>query len=170
MDLTANGKHNFSFYTDGVPVWEMKNTDGSSLSFNSIMLDQNGDNHGYMILRIPVSNLTSDNPISIKVTGSQANLTSWYMTFKKTIKTGVTINAFPAIIKNGSSQLQLVEAAIFYFGNESVAKIYADGKLVETTHLKFGYNAVNLGLKPVTKTTTIELKVIAGEFSMKNIF
>jgi len=170
MDLTANGKHNFSFYTDGVPVWEMKNTDGSSLSFNSIMLDQNGDNHGYMILRIPVSNLTSDNPISIKVTGSQANLTSWYMTFKKTIKTGVTVNAFPAIIKNGSSQLQLVKAAIFYFGNESVAKIYADGKLVETTHLKFGYNAVNLGLKPVTKTTTIELKVIAGEFSMKNIF
>jgi alpha-mannosidase len=169
IDLTANGKHNFSFYTDGVPAWEVKNADGSSLSFNSIMVDQNGDNHGYMILRIPVSNLTSDNHVRIKVTGSQANLTSWYMTFKKTIKTGVTINAFPAIIKNGSSHLQLVEAAIFYFGNESEAKIYANGKLIETTHLKFGYNAVNLGLTPVKKTTTIELKVIAGELSMKNI-
>ena len=169
MDLTANRIHSFSFYTDGVPAWEVKNTDGSSLSFNSIMVDQNGDNHGYMILRIPVSNLTSDNHVRIKVTGSQANLTSWYMTFKKTIKTGVTINAFPAIIKNGSSLLQLVEAAIFYFGNESEAKIYANGKLIETTHLKFGYNAVNLGLTPVKKTTTIELKVIAGEFSMKNI-
>jgi alpha-mannosidase len=52
MDLTADRKQNFSFYTDGVPVWEVKSTDGSSLSFNSIMVDQHGDNHGYMILRI----------------------------------------------------------------------------------------------------------------------
>jgi hypothetical protein len=48
------------------------------------------------------------------------------------------------------------------------AKIYADEKLLETTHLKFGYNAVNLGMPPVAKTTTIELKVLAGDFSMKN--
>ncbi|MGD0753926.1 MAG: glycoside hydrolase family 38 C-terminal domain-containing protein [Bacteroidales bacterium] len=167
MDLTVAGKQNFSFYTDGVAVWEVKNLDGSSLSFNSIMVDQHGDNHGYMILRISAKSLTPGIPLRIKVTGSQANLTSWYMIFKKAVRTGVTMNPFPAIIKKGSSQLQLVEAAIFYFGNESEAKIYAQGKLLETTHLKFGYNAVNLGLPPVAKTTTIELKVLSGDFSMK---
>ena len=34
--------------------------------------------------------------------------------------------------------------------------------------LKFGYNTVNLGLPPVSKPTKIDLKVVAGNFSMKN--
>ena len=63
------------------------------------MVDQNGDNHGYMILRIPTKQVKPNTPLKIKVTGSQANLTSWYMTFKKPVKTGVSMSAFPAILK-----------------------------------------------------------------------
>jgi len=168
MDLTVDGRQNFPFYTDGRRAWEVKNKDSSILCFNSIMTDQHGDNHGYMILRIPANQLTSGKSLRVKVTGSQANLTSWYMTFKKAVKTGVTLNPFPAIIKKGSKELQLVEAGIFYFGRQSDAKIYADGKLLETSVLKFGYNTVNLGLEPVTKPTRIELKVVAGDFSTRN--
>jgi alpha-mannosidase len=168
MDLTVDGKQNYSFYTDGLPEWQVKNTDGSSLSFNSIMVDQHGDNHGYMILRIPADKIIASNPLRIKVTGSQANLTSWYMTFKKAVKSGVTLNSFPAILKKGSSRLQLVEAAIFNFGKESEAKIFANGKLIETIQLKFGYNSVNLGLPPVSKPSPVELKIVARDFSMKN--
>lgn len=168
MDLSAGAGHTYSFYTDGLPVWEVKNPDGSSLSFNSIMVDQHGDNHGYMILRIPSDKLTAGVPLKIKVTGSKANLTSWYMTFKKAVKTGVTLNPFPAIIKKGDVQLQLVEAAVFYFGRESEAKIYADGNLIESTNLKFGYNVVNLGLVPVTKPKLIDLKVVAGHIILRN--
>jgi hypothetical protein len=168
MDLNVAGQQTYTFYTDGVTVWQVKNADGSSLSFNSIMVDQHGDNHGYMILRIPANKVIAGNPLRINVKGSQANLTSWYMTFKKAVRTGVTMNPFPAIIRKGSSQLQLVEAAIFYFGKDTEAKIYADDKLLENTTLKFGYNVVNLGLPPVTKTTPIELKVVAGDFSMKS--
>ncbi|MCX6254490.1 MAG: glycosyl hydrolase family 38, partial [Bacteroidia bacterium] len=149
-------------------AWEVKGVDGSILSFNSIMVDQHGDNHGYMVLKIPVNKLTAGKPLKIKVTGSQANLTSWYMTFKKAVKTGVTLNPLPAILKKGSSQMQLVEAAIFYFGQQADAKIYADGRLLENTVLKFGYNTVNLGLPPVLKPSMIELKVVAGDFSLKN--
>ena len=50
-------------------------------------------------------------------------------------------------------RLQLVEAGIFYFGQQADAKIYADGKLLENAILKFGYNSVNLGLTPVSKPT-----------------
>ncbi|MDO9579534.1 MAG: hypothetical protein Q7J06_03045 [Bacteroidales bacterium] len=53
MDLTVDDKPAFSFYTDGCPEWIIENEDGSSLSFNSIMVDQHGDNHGYMVLIIP---------------------------------------------------------------------------------------------------------------------
>jgi hypothetical protein len=169
MELSVEAMKNYSFYTDGIPVWEVKADDGSSLSFNSIMIDQNGDNHGYMILRIPAKSLRAASSLKLKVTGSHADLTSWYMTFKKPVESGVTMNPFPAIVKKGSAQLQLVEAAIFYFGKETDAKIYTDGKLLETTRLKFGYNAVNLGLPPVSKPTKINLQVSAGDFSMKKI-
>jgi alpha-mannosidase len=168
MDLSIDGKNEFSFYTDGVPKWDIKGSDRSILSFNSIMADQNGDNHGYMILRIPADRLPAGKPLRIRITGSQANLTSWYMTFKKAVKTGVTMNPFPAIIKKGDSQLQLVEAAVFYFGKDAEAKFYTDGKLLEKSNLKFGYNTVNLGLPPVTKPTPVELSVVAGDFSVKS--
>ena len=168
MDLSVDGKNEFSFYTDAVPSWDIKGSDRSILSFRSVMVDQNGDNHGYMILRIPSDRVNIGKALVIKVTGSQANLTSWYMTFKKPVKTGVSMNPYPAIIRKGNAQLQLVEVAIFYFGNEAAAKIYADGKLLETTTLKFGYNAVNLGLNPVSKPTSKELKVIVGDLVLKN--
>lgn len=168
MDLTVNGSKSYSFFTDGRPVWEVRNSDGSSLSFNSIMVDQNGDNHGYMVLRIPSSALAKGKSLRIRVTGSKANLTSWYMTFKKEVKTGVTMRPFPAILKKGSEQLQLVEVAIFYFGNDADARIYANGKIIESPRLRFGYNTVNAGITPVTKSSKIGIKVIAGNFSTEN--
>jgi hypothetical protein len=167
MILSLNDNQIYPFYTDGLKHWEVKNTDGSSLSFNSIMVDQNGDNHGYMILRIPVKQLTAGKPLRLKVTGGHENITSWYMTFKKEVKTGVTMNAFPAIMKKGSSHLQLVELGVFYFGNEGDAKIFADGRILENTTLKFGYNSINLGLPPVTEATPIELKIVSGEETMR---
>ncbi|MBK7625784.1 MAG: glycosyl hydrolase family 38 [Bacteroidales bacterium] len=169
MVLNAGDNLSFEFYTDGRRTWEIPGAEGSSLSFHSIMVDQNGDNHGYMVLRIPSDKIKAGIPLKIKVTGSAANLTSWYMPFKKQVKTGVTLNAFPAIMKKGTSEVQLVEAGIFYFGQKADAKIFADGKLLENVTLNFGYNAVNLGLPPVSKPSKIELKVTAGDFSVKNI-
>jgi alpha-mannosidase len=167
MDLSVDdSRHTYSFYTDGQPEWTINNPDGSSLSFNSIMVDQNGDNHGYMILRIPSKELLHENPLKIRVTGSKANLTSWYMTFVKPVKTGVTMREFPAILKDGS---QLVEIGVFYFGNDSKAEIFSNGKLISKPDLKFGYNTINLGLPPVNKTSKINLKVVAGDFSVKNV-
>jgi hypothetical protein len=168
MDLDVDGKQTYSFFTDGKPVWTVANPDGSSLSFNSIMVDHNGDNHGYMILRIPSKQIKPNTALKLRVTGGQANLTSWYMTFLKPVKTGVSMRPFPAILKNGSTPLQLVEIAVFYFGNEADAKIYSNGKVIDNSKLKFGYNVINLGLPPVFKPTEIELKVVAGDFSVKN--
>jgi alpha-mannosidase len=99
MDRSVDVINKFSFYTDGVPSWDVKGSERSRLSFNSIMVDQHGDNHGYMILRIPTDKVKAGTSIKIKVTGSNANLTPWYLTFKKAVKTGVTMNAFPAIWK-----------------------------------------------------------------------
>lgn len=166
MDLEVEGLSRFSFFTDGRPSWITESAEGSSLSFHSIMVDQYGDHHGYMVLRIPSPQLRPGKPLRIKVTGSKASLSSWYMTFKKEVKTGVSLNPFPAILKK--EQTQLVEAGIFYFGKNTEAQVFANGKLLEKTPLTFGYNAVNLGLPPVSKPTRITLKVVAGDFISEN--
>jgi alpha-mannosidase len=168
MDLAINGVQCFSFYTDSKPEWDINGPDQSSLSFHSILTDQNGDQHGYMILRIATEKVIKGKALKIRVTGSNSNLSSWYMTFKKQVKTGVTLHPFPAILKNGNNPLQLVEAAIFYFGDQTDAKVYSNGKLIKNTTLKFGYNAVNLGLPVVLKPSKVSFKVIAGDFTMSN--
>ena len=166
MDLETDAGQKFTFYTDGKASWTIAGQQGSSLSFVSVMTDQYGDRHGYMILRIPMSKINSGKPFRIKVTGQKAGLTSWYMTYKKPVKTGVVLNAFPAIINKNGKDLQLVEASIFYFGGDADAKIFADDRLIAKAKLIFGYNAVSAGLSPVEVPTKIKLKVIAGDFTM----
>ncbi|MCU0407922.1 MAG: glycosyl hydrolase family 38, partial [Bacteroidales bacterium] len=168
MDVAVNGQKTFTFFTDGFEEWKIRAEGGSSLSFHSILVDQHGDNHGYMVLRIPASAAVPGKPMSIRITGGNDNLTSWYMTFKKEVKTGVTLNAFPAILKSETGPSQLVEAGVFYFGEDAEGKIYANGKLLKTVPLRFGYNAVNLGLTPVSKPSRITMKVEAGGFSATN--
>lgn len=163
--LTSDEGHSFLFRTDGRPEWKIPAPDGSSLSFNSIMTDQFGDRHGYMILRIPFSNVKAGKPLIITMTGSRAGLTSWYMTYKKQIQTGVSINAFPAILKRDNVHFQLVEAGIFYFGKEGTARIYANSKHVADTYLKFGYNSVNIGLPEISRPSPVEIKIRTGSFS-----
>jgi hypothetical protein len=164
MDLSIDGTPAFSFHADGRESWDLTGKDGSVLSFRSVMTDQFGDRHGYMILRIPDWHVVPGRPLLLRVTGSAANLTSWYMTYRKPVETGVTLNAFPAILRNHGNPLQLVEAGIFYFGKKKEALIYANGKLTGKAMLEFGYNAVNLGLPAVDRSTKVRIKVVAGDF------
>ncbi len=165
MDLAINGAPAFSFKTDGRESWDLAGEAGSSLSFRTVMTDQFGDRHGYMILRIPAGQVAPGKPLLLKVTGSAANLTSWYMTYRKPVETGVRLNAFPAMLKNSGKPLQLVEAGIFYFGERKEALIYANGRLSGRAMLDFGYNAVNLGLPAVSRPSKIRIKVEAGDFT-----
>ncbi|MHC1732606.1 MAG: glycosyl hydrolase family 38 [Bacteroidales bacterium] len=164
MDLAINGTPAFSFQTDGRESWDLPGESGSTLSFRTVMTDQFGDRHGYMILRIPAEMAATGKPLLLRVTGSAMNLTSWYMTYRKPVETGVTLNAFPAMLKNAGRPLQLVEAGIFYFGERKEALIYVNGKLTEKTILNFGYNAVNLGLPAVVRSSKVRIKVVAGDF------
>ncbi|MCU0456053.1 MAG: glycosyl hydrolase family 38, partial [Bacteroidales bacterium] len=165
IDISTDAGQHFTFYTDGVAAWSENSYDGSSLSFTSMMVDQYGDHHGYMVLRIPMPEIKAGIPLKIKACGRKAGLTSWYMTYKKAIKTGVTLNTFPAIIKTGTRGFQLVEAAVFYFGKDSEAMIFAGNRLLARTNLRFGYNTVNAGLPPVDKPEKLKLRVVAGNYT-----
>lgn len=159
MDVAVDGAEKFSFFTDHKEFWVMENPDGSSLTFRSIMTDQYGDKHGYMILRIPRDRVKAGEAIKIKVTGGKFNLSSWYMTFKRPVQTGFSVNAFPAILKNAGNPKQLVAIGMFYFGNEANAKIFANNKPISEAKIKFGYNYLKVGIDPVSKEKKMTLKV-----------
>ncbi len=167
MDVAVDGLQKFSFFTDHKEFWVMENSDATSLTFRSIMTDQYGDKHGYMILRIPRDQVKAGQALKIKVTGGKFNLSSWYMTFKRSVKTGFSVNAFPAILKNGGDPKQLVAIGLFYFGNEANAKIYANNKPISDTKIKFGYNYLKVGLDPVTKDKKVALKVETENYTAK---
>jgi alpha-mannosidase len=166
MDLSTSNGLSFSFYTDGRPDWTINDPSGAMLSFHSVMVDQYGDHHGYMVLRIPAGKIEPGTSLIIKVTGSESNLTSWYMTFRKQVKTTVELTPFPAILKSDGNPLQLVEASVFYFGKESQAKIFSGRKQIATMPLNMGYNSINLGLPEVKKPSKTNIRLIAGDFSI----
>ena len=148
----------FTFYSDGNPEWEIKSENASFLKFKSIWIDQYGDHHGYMQLRMPNKNIKPNEKLKIKITGGKKSLSSWYMTYRKEIKNTLHIKALPAIIKDGNQLKQLATASIFYFGNETMAKFYVDNKLIINQKLVFGHNYIRLKIDPVNKSKQIVIR------------
>lgn len=164
MTLAVNGAHQFTFRIDGKKDWKIKGPNGSELLFHSDMEDQNGDNFGFMFLRIPASSATKGQPITIKVTGANEGKNTWYMTFQMPVRTGLTIQPFPAIIKDGEKKLQLVSGNLLYFGAPTTAKVYANGQLIKEQPIKFGSNYIRMGVEKVTKKKNVTFKLVAGSF------
>lgn len=165
MDLELDGTRRFTFHTDGRKDWRIDGEDGASLRFHTLMTDQHGDHHGYMILRLPAAKLKPGKPLKLAVAGHADGLTSWYMTFRKPVRSEVTFRPWPAILKNGGKPRQLVEAGVFHFGGPCDAIITADGRPALTAPLNFGYNTFNLGLDPVERPTKVAMKLTAGAFA-----
>ncbi|HEY3370722.1 MAG TPA: glycoside hydrolase family 38 C-terminal domain-containing protein [Prolixibacteraceae bacterium] len=167
MTLTVNGSEKITFRTDGKKDWKVQSRDGSELFFHSDMEDQFGDQFGFMFLRIPSAKVIKGKPLSLKMTGGNDKKTSWYMTFQMPVRSGLMVQPFPAIIKEGGQNMQLASGSILYFGLPQMAKIYLDGKMVKQQELQFGANYLRLGLPEVTKKKSITFKLEAGSFSQE---
>jgi hypothetical protein len=165
FDLQINGIQKFSFWTDNSDKWKQDADDGSTLSFQNDMTDQNGDRYGFMYLKIPSKLLQKGKPLRLKVTGAAMNKTSWVMTFKFHLKPGLTFKPFPAIITENGKEYQLGTAGILHFGQPAKAKIFLDNKLIKETGIHFGYNYVKVKLPKVEKSKTIGYKLQIGDFS-----
>jgi alpha-mannosidase len=164
MNLTINQKSHIAFQLDGKKSWKKQSNDGMELSFKSDFEDQSGDNFGFIFLRIPSSKVEKGKPIQLQVTGGNDNKTSWYMTFQMPVRSGLTIRPYPALINENGKRKQLTSGKILYFGRPVQASIYINGKLVKQQNIQFGSNNLRLGLNEVKKKTTLQLKLVAGDF------
>jgi alpha-mannosidase len=165
IDVKVNDQQKFSFWTDGAEQWKETADDGSTLSFRKDMTDQFGDQFGFMYLQIPAKKVTTGEPLKIRVTGGNFNKTSWYMTFKFQVKSGLNFNAFPAIVEDGNSERQLGVAGILHFGPSATARIYLDGKMIKEADVNFGYNYVRVELPAVHEEKILRYRMQAGDFS-----
>ena len=167
FDLQVNGKDKFSFWADGSNNWELKNDDGSSLSFQKDMIDQHGDRFGFMYLKIPSAKVEKGKPAKIKVTGGKFDKTSWYMTFKFALETTVSLKSLPAISEINGLKKQLGVLGILHFDKPAPAKIYVDNQLVKETELSFGYNYLRVELPFVKSEKLVSYKLEVGNHSEK---
>ena len=165
FDLKVNDQEKFSFWTDGAEYWKQTAEDGSTLSFQKDMTDQFGDQFGFMYLQIPAKNVTNGESLKIRITGGNFNKTSWYMTFRFEVKSGLNFKAFPAIVENKDSDTQLGVAGILHFGPSANARIFLDEELIEETIVNFGYNYVRVELPAVNEEKTVSYSMQAGDFS-----
>jgi len=164
FDLTVNGVKKFTFVADGSDQWSFTADDGSILSFQKDMTDQHGDRFGFMYLTIPAAILKSGEAINLKVTGGNFGKTSWYMTFKFPLKSGLNFKALPAITENNGKQHQLGVAGILHFGEPATARIYIGREMVKETPVNFGYNYVKVELPRVNKPTPVNYRLeVAGQ-------
>lgn len=159
FNLAVNGTVKFTFWADGADEWNQKNEDGSSLRFKKDMVDQYGDRFGFMFLTLPMKSLKHNSPISIKVTGGKFDKTSWYMTFKLPLESGLNFKALPAISEIGGRQYQLGVAGILHFGKTVQARIFVDEALIKDTVVSFGYNYIKVRLPLVDKKTLLPYKL-----------
>lgn len=164
MKLTVNDASGFIFYTDGRSDWNVKNSDGSELSFHADMTDQHGDKFGFMNLRLPNTGQINGKPVKLKVTGGDFGKTSWYMTFKMPVKTHANLKIFPALLKSESKNNQLVSGGILYRGDPDTLYIYAYNALIKKQAIQSGYNYLRFGIPEVKKETVTSLKMIAGNY------
>jgi hypothetical protein len=167
FDLKVNGEDKFSFWVDGANSWEIKAGDGSQLSFQKDLIDQNGDRFGFMYLKIPSSKVEKGKPLRLKVTGGKFEKTSWYMTFKFALETSVSLKSLPAVSEINGLKKQLGVLGVLHFEKPAPAKIYIDNQLVKETELKFGYNYLRVELPAVKEEKTVSYRLEVGDFTEK---
>lgn len=170
FDLAVNGEQKFTFRADGTDAWTLIATDGSVLRFSKDMTDQHGDRFGFMFLTVPMRYLTPGRALLIKVTGNRFERTSWYMTFKFPLQSGVNFKALPALTRSSDNSRQLGVAGILHFGPPARARIYVAGKLLKDTMVYFGYNYIRVQLPLVSKTTEFSYTLVVDGNTRKGKF
>lgn len=173
MTLKTGNGLTFTFNTDGQKNWLVQSNQGAELFFRSDMEDSFGDKFGFMFLRVPANQVEKGKPLQLTMTGGNDNKTSWYMTFKTAIESGLTIKPFPAIFREHGIKKQLASGTLLYFGLPAEISVYVDGKLNQKKTVGFGSNYFRIGLPEVQRKTIRKIKVespnLRQEFQLEQL-
>ena len=146
MIMTVNDTEELHFYTSREENWEVRSEGGVSLSFVMDGVDGAGDLFGFMFLRVPQ-----------KMT--ESNSQAWYMAFKRSLESGISMSSSPAIIHTESGSSQIVGMNIYHFGSPENGTIFLDGEVLKNIDLKFGHQFYRITVPETSITKELNLKV-----------
>jgi hypothetical protein len=160
--LTVNGKQAVSFTTvkeRRVRQWTAKGNDGITLSFDAKWEDSVNDLFGYMHLTVPVRLVTKGRPVTLGVTGENANRRDWYMTFKYAIKDSLAIQPQPALLAAKTGNKQLIDVLFDILGPGGTTTISVPGQDPMDAKLKPGFNRVQFTVNEVKVPTPMRITI-----------
>ncbi len=82
FDFFFNDEKYFEIPSSGKKNWQIKNNDGSELSFYTVKTDNNGDAFGYMWLSVPSGKVIKGAGQKIKIVGHANNSNTWIIVYQ----------------------------------------------------------------------------------------
>lgn len=168
--LTAGGRSTLTFTSAPDArrkIFEVKNQDGLSLSFETALVDQFDELFGYFYLKVPAKFLTPGQPLPLKLTAENGGSPDWVMIFEHPLTSWARLKALPALRRTVPvTQPLLLE--ISHSGRPLKVQVniyYGPGlshKKTLNLELKTGYNQVYLNLPEVKQPQSVKVNVLAG--------
>ncbi len=115
FEFFINGKHWFTFKNTKDATarkWVIHDDDGAELSFNATMADKFGDLFGYMHLDVPKKDFPGSAPLTLSVTGEDADSQDWYMTFEYAFHLTPQVRVEPAEMRDGDATAQVLRVSL----------------------------------------------------------
>ena len=109
FDFYVNGERWFTFQNlkdENAKNWKVIGKQGAELSFQATTVDHVGDLFGYMHLRVPRSEIKPGAPLTLRVTGQDADSVDWYMTLQYAFRFTPSLRAEPALTRDAGKRRQ----------------------------------------------------------------
>ena len=163
MSFYFNENHKIDFYLTDAITWKEESEAGLSLSFRMSERDRHDDYYGFMVLRVPVSEIRAGHPQHLRVIGGKANSNSWYMTMKRSLDREFSINPLPALTRHNGRDMQLLELGLLYLENSAEARLML-GDESHKIQVGFGYNRLRFHIPPVEKDKELDFHLTGAGY------
>ena len=169
---TGKGAHAFEFAVDGKAVlhfrtsadpsrreWRETGTDGVTLSFKAVMVDQFDELFGFMWLDVPAALVRPGHAFRLRITGEKAGSNDWVMAFRDDLRREVWARGEQALVRDGGKLFQIVRVEMSHLGPPAKAVVSCGEAEKATLELKLGYNALEFLLPAVDEDRRVSLEV-----------
>ncbi|MBE9510517.1 MAG: glycosyl hydrolase family 38 [Bacteroidetes bacterium] len=87
------------------------------------------------------------------------------MTFKSELQSGIEVNPYPAVLKNGNERTQVLGVNVYYFGPSVKGKLFVNGKLDRNIDLDFGHRFYRISIPTVEVSKEVSIRIESSRFS-----
>lgn len=171
FDLAVDGKETLSFRTSldsSRREWREEGSDGTSLTFKTVMADQFDELFGFMWLEVPAAVLRPGRPLRLRVTGEKAGSNDWFMVFRDDLRRDVWARSEQALVRKDGKLFQIVRVELSHLAPPGGAVITCGKADPARLELKLGYNALEFYLPAVDKEQLVPIAVTMDDGSVRH--